>query len=511
MSKTKTTLVCLFTLIAHLVNGQGSNPLFDQLDFGSYPVGYQLIQAYDRGRSPLKEQLKLPEAQQIGRAVPIYFWYPADEKEEEPMSFKDYLTEWAYSWDFNLSEEEITTRARLEASKYHRDLAKETLDAYFSIDIETLATRNADASKGNFPLVIFSHGNMDRWWIWGEYLASHGIAVIGTPNSGAHQKRHEMGISGLEAQIRDAEFAISVVAEYDFIDAKSLIAAGSSYGSLSAAGLAARNDNVRGVISLDGIIADANEGELLQRTPYFDYQLFTTPILHMHSDFGFSSNYIWMDQMKYADQYRIKMDGLRHSDYHFYGMADLFGVNLNDSELKNSVVGFSWVMKYALTFVQGLTGKENRLNYLKNSPGENGVPEDLMEVDFVEGIKTTYSASELLEVLDKKGFAELKAIYTKMSAANPQPFSPITFFDVGIMMHWFDMIEEEKVWFGLFLESYPKSVEAMYRLARLDALTGNEELSKTKLEEAKRSLNDDPDLSRDRRLFLLSRIERFLN
>ena len=145
-----------------------------------------------------------------------------------------------------------------------------------------------------------------------------------------------MGISGLEAQIRDAEHAIAEAARHDFIDGRRVFAAGSSYGSLTAAGLAARNSNVKSVISLDGIIADWNEGELLQRTPYWDYQLFRTPILHINSGVSYSSNYVWMDQMVYADQYRIEMKELRHEDYHFHGMADLFGVNLNGQDLKDN-------------------------------------------------------------------------------------------------------------------------------------------------------------------------------
>lgn len=510
MSKTIIGLLCFITLVTQTVSGQNSNPLFDHLNFGSYQVGYRLIKAYDKVRSPLKEQLTLPEDQQVGRAVPIYFWYPAtQERDGSNMTFKDYLNEWAFAWDFNLEDNKIKAAAKQRFVEYHFDLPETKVEAYFGMDIQTLAKRDVASAQGKFPLVVFSHGSVDRWWIWGELLASHGIAVIGTPNSGAHQKRHEMGISGLEAQIRDAEFAVSVVNDFDFIDSKSTIAAGSSYGSLTAIGLASRNDNVKGVISLDGIIADQNEGELLQQTPYMDYQLFTTPILHMNSGFNFSSNYIWMDQMKYADQYRMKFSDLRHSDYHFQGMADLFGVTWEGTELKNSVEGFSWITKYTLAFIKGVTGNESQLEFLKLSPQENGVPGDMMETDFIKGLEEAYSATQILEIANNQGFEVIKSTYERVKQANAQPFSHSTFFDVGIMLHRSGLIEEEKIWFGYYLESYPKSIEAMYRLARLEALTGNEELAKTKLLEAKNSLNNDPDLSNNRRIYLLSRIEHF--
>ena len=78
----------------------------------------------------------------------------------------------------------------------------------------------------------------------------------------------------METQIRDAEFALATVSDYNFIDIESVVSAGSSYGSLTAVGLASRNTRVKGVISLDGIIADWNEGELLKHNPYMDFQLF---------------------------------------------------------------------------------------------------------------------------------------------------------------------------------------------------------------------------------------------
>lgn len=498
--------------MVHTSGAQPANPLFDKLDFGPHEVGYQLIKAYDLARSPLLEQLTLPEDQHKGRAVPIYFWYPADNEKTTPdMTFREYLNGWAYSWDFELKSEDVAEEAVKQFSDYYYGRSETTINSYFDLEIETRAQKDATPSSGKFPLVVFSHGHMDRWWIWGELLASHGIAVVGTPNTGTFQKRHEMGLSGLESQIRDAEFAISEMARFDFVDTRAVVTAGNSYGALTATGVATRNRNVKGVVSLDGIIADQNEGELLLRTPFWDYQQFTTPILHTNSAFRYSSNYIWMDRMKYADQYRVTFTNLRHEDYHFQGMADLFGMSFSGAnEMTDHSTDFAWLTTYVLNFVKGVTGSPQHLEYIKRNPEENGITDGAVTSKFTQGFKDTYTASALLAIIEDRGFEAARNIYSEARQLNQEPFSHMTFNDVGVTLHWMEMIEEEIEWFGYYLETYPKSVEAMYRLARLEALTGNVELGKTKLREAKSRLHLDPDLTLERRLYLETRIDYFL-
>ena len=511
MSKLKYYILVICVMVTFFSSAQETNPLLGQLEFGKHKVGYQLIKAYDKARPPLREQLRLPLDQQKGRAVPIYFWYPAKPSDDPDMSLQAYLDGLAFSWDYELEEGEIRQKAKEEFIDYYFDWPEERLEAYFGLEINTLAHEDAAPADGKIPVVVFSHGHVDRWWIWGEYLASHGIAVVGTPNAGTFQKRHEIGISGLETQIRDAEFALATVSDYNFIDIESVVSAGSSYGSLTAVGLASRNTRVKGVISLDGIIADWNEGELLKHNPYMDFQLFNTPILHMHSGFGFSSNYIWMDQMVYADQFRIKMTGLRHADYHFHGMTDLLGFSFNGNELKNNLEGFNWVMDYSLSFIHGVTQGDKHLEYLKADPVVNGVPKDLMEMDFKKGLKDKpYSASDLFTIVRTQSFTAVSAIHQEMKYSNDRPFSPITYFDLGIMLHRLGLIEEEKIWFNYYLESYPHSAEARYRLARLEAISGNEEKGKELLELALNSVYEDPYLSIDRKVYLESRIQYFL-
>ena len=503
----KTQIISSILLHTIFIGQAQNNPLFDKLQFGDHDVGYRLLKAMDRARSPLKEQYNLPKEQQFGRTVPIYFWYPAQDDTKEKLSFGAYMNQWAYAWDYEISQENITKEAKHQFSEYYWDYSDKLIDQYFDLQIITKAMEEATPAQGKFPLVVFSHGHLDRWWIWGEFLASHGIAVIGTPNAGTFQKRHEIGLAGLETQIRDAEFAISVVSQLNFIDHKKVLSAGSSYGSLSATGLASRNKNVKGVISLDGIIADWNEGELLQRTPYWDYQQFNTPILHTHSAARYSSNYIWMDQMKYADQYRIQFTQLRHEDYHFQGMTDLFGLSLSNGELSDHSTSFELLTQIVLKFIQGLTSHPDHLKYLTDLPAKNGITESLVKVEFKKAIPAVPSSSELVELVRNEGFDTLKQVYLQSKTHNQQPFSPVTFYDVGVMMHRLDLIEEEKTWFQYYLDCYPKSAEAMFRLARLETITGNEDEGRTNLKTAYELIDEDPHVTQGRRSYLKSRIE----
>ncbi|MEP5611939.1 MAG: hypothetical protein ABJP45_06800 [Cyclobacteriaceae bacterium] len=489
----------LFGLVPSLVFAQSTDPLLSKLNFGEYPPGYTFIEAYDLSRPPLREQAKGE-----GRIVPIYFWYPGSEPTSSTMTFRSYLDDIAHSLGENVERESVSGKAREIFADYHFDIPDSIIQAYTNLEIKTLACRDIPLHDGKFPVVVFNHGNVDRWWVWGEFLASHGIAVVGTPNAGTFRKRHEMGLSGLETQIRDAQFAVSIVTKNKNIDGEFVIAAGSSYGSLAATGFATRDKRVKGVISLDGIIADVNEGELITQTPYFDYQRFTTPILHVNSGFSWSSNYTLMDRLIYADQYRIDMRTLRHSDYHFEGMADLYGCNFRGGELVDNSAGFKSLTAYALAFIKGITGEPEQLKLLSSRL------EEAEKAVFVEG-GASYSASELLSMIRVKGFNEVVKIYQSKKEAHPQPFSPETFYEVGLTLHRYRMIEEEIIWFEFYKESFPKSADAYYRLARLKALTGNQELGRKMLNETKQMIPNDPHISEDRKTYLLSRVDYFLN
>lgn len=493
-------LFLIFGLLPIFVFAQDQNPLISKLDFGSYTPGYRFIEAYDQSRPPLLEQ-----SSKDGRMVPIFFWYPSEKASNTSMTYQNYLSDLAYSLGGDVSESDVWSKAEEFFFGYHFDIPDSILKCYMSLDIITMGGRNLPIANGDFPIVVFSHGNVDRWWIWGEFLASYGIAVVGTPNAGTFGKRHEMGLSGLETQIRDAQFAVSEAAKTDNIDGTSVIAAGSSYGSLSAAGLASRDKRVRGVISLDGIIADVNEGELLTQTPYFDYQRFTTPILHVNSGFNWSSNYTIMDRLIYADQYRIEMEKLRHSDYHFEGMADLFGCNFRGGNLMDNSTGFKSLTAYVLAFIKGVTVESDQLNVLTTEL------EEVANASLVKGVQKAYSATELLAIIRSQGFENASKIYQANKAENPQPFSIATFYEVGLTLHRYRMIEEEVTWFEFFKESYPKSADAQYRLARLTALTGNPELGSEMLSKTIEMIPEDPHISKDRKDYLLSRVKHFLN
>lgn len=495
------TFLFLIGFIPIVTIAQNENHLFDKLEFGRFNSGYKFMEAYDRSRPPLAEQ-----PSKDGRIVPVYFWYPSSEVPKATMTLKRYFEDLAFSLGEKVGPQEKSQKAAENFAKYHFDVPDSTLQAYMNLEISTMAERDLAMAEGNFPLVVFSHGNVDRWWIWGEYLASHGIAVIGTPNAGTLAKRHEMGLSGLETQIRDAQFAVSIVSKNSNIDQESVIAIGSSYGSLTAAGYATRDPRVKGVISLDGIIADVNEGELLTKTPYFDYQRFNTPILHVNSGFIWSSNYRIMDRLIYADQYRIVMDNMRHSDYHFEGMADLFGVNFRGRKLVDNSTGFKSLSKYLLAFIQGVTGLPEQLKFkLLTSKLE-----DVSDITFIKGIGNAYSADELLAIIRTAGFDSAENIYLDAQKINDQPFSLETFYEVGLTLHRYGMLAEEIKWFGYFRESYPKSSDAQYRLARLIALSGDQKAGKELLRKTIELIPNDPHISDDRKAYLSSRVEFFL-
>ena len=108
------------------------------------------------------------------------------------------------------------------------------------------------------------------------------------------------------------------------------------------------------------------------------------------------------------------------------------------------------------------------------------------------------------------GFDSAENIYLDAQKINDQPFSLETFYEVGLTLHRYGMLAEEIKWFGYFRESYPKSSDAQYRLARLIALSGDQKAGKELLRKTIELIPNDPHISDDRKAYLSSRVEFFL-
>jgi dienelactone hydrolase len=167
-------------------------------------------------------------------------------------------------------------------------VARETVDRY--LDSWLVASRDAPAAGGRFPLVLVAQGNRQSaaaQAVLSEYLASHGFIVattasptIATPMTsedqvGAFAQRQAMELS---------RAAGAVTRNFPGADASRIGLVGHSFGARAALLLAMQDARVSALVSLDGGIGTATGMTSLRREPSFRPKRMRAPILHLYEE-----------------------------------------------------------------------------------------------------------------------------------------------------------------------------------------------------------------------------------
>jgi hypothetical protein len=141
---------------------------------GPYPVGFKVVDQYDRSRtypaSP-KDSSK-SSAGDDARPLQTLILYPSLRSTGKPMTVGDYT---------HLADTEIHFGAPLPERNRWRSLLKT------SFDIPLWAVRNAKLAKGHYPVLIYAPSDSSVSWENAdlcEYLASHGYVVLASPSMG---------------------------------------------------------------------------------------------------------------------------------------------------------------------------------------------------------------------------------------------------------------------------------------------------------------------------------------
>ncbi len=152
---------------------QSTPVLWGNLLPGQYAVGLRVLTVYDQSRADTHGR---------GRPIQITMWYPAKPlHESQRVLFADYFL-FSANPDAPMSQE--TSRADSLRSDLCSAISGQPTGIENSLLVQILASpmlaiKDAQATKGNFPLVFWSarHGTIAAQSILCEYLASHGYAV----------------------------------------------------------------------------------------------------------------------------------------------------------------------------------------------------------------------------------------------------------------------------------------------------------------------------------------------
>lgn len=494
-----------------LLEGQNSTFSIDNLSYGNYAIGYQLLETFDLSRTPYKEQERLPKEYQKGRMIPINVWYPAQASgTAKRVNYQDYLNVWGKKTDYRLKGAALATKAKEEFKNYHYFIERLSLiDSVFQLDLSTKAYFNLEAPADKYPLVVIAHGCAWRYFLLAEYLASHGFVVAVNTKLGSKQKRFEMGISGVETQTRDLEFMISELGQMDFVDVGNIASIGFSYGSLAAVELASRDKRVKAVVSLDGVIGYQNEGELHTRLPYYDPSQFSTPIQHIYSNTGIYGKRMWLDQFKHAEQFLYSIADMRHSDFVAEGILNKYGIAFAGVPRGDMERGFSYIAQYILQFLQAFQkNKQQSRSFLMADPVKNGISNSALSFTYYpKKSEPSPDASELLEIMEASGFEQLIEIYEEQKKKIPHPFSILTFYEITQMLYRYKQFEDLKKWTDLFVKTYPLAVLARYYSGATNEILKQPEAARVQLQKALQLLPDDSSLNYNQKIYYQSRIE----
>lgn len=500
-------ILCVLIFSLHSVGGSAyslpASPLWGDLEAGPYGVGYKTVFAYDLSRPAIAANdsgsVRVPN--QRGRQMQIGVWYPAAKaSRRSSMRFEEYVVLLAQELDF--SPLDRRRREQCIGAYVNEPLSNgaspEKLQAL--LRMRTGAVRNARPVHGRFPLVVYAHIPPSGNSIMCEFLASHGFVVAAIPWKGTYEYNLDVGLTGVETQIRDMEFVVGHLRSAANVDGNSIAVIGMSFGAISALGFQTRNTQIDAVVSLDGGIGSPFGASVVQRTPYYSLSRVTTPILHLFGPDVPGTDVTYLRRLKYSHRYLVAFPGMRHADFVNQGMLEHFVPGIQGKPSADTKTGFEWVCRYTLHFLNAYLKNDGpSLSFLENPPDTVGVPKGVLSIERLPNLKAPPSVRQLQAMVEDKGIESIVALYAQLRDTDPQPLPQQTFNDLvrwlGAKGDW----KSAKVLVDLRLESYATSAWANYAAADVYRRLGDQERAKHLYGEALRLLPGDFDPETDAR------------
>ena len=270
----------------------------------------------------------------FGRTIQINMWYPSQTKDDTAqMVFSDYLK----TKNNEMSVGEPNQNYEKTVEDYFQwpksqGADKSILDSISSAQISMKAVKNIAYAPGKHPVILLMHGSAVDFAFLGESLAEQGYIVINVPIKGYRQKELDVNGIGMETEIRDYEFALSILSNSNSPNLTDVVALGFSFGGQAALGLACRNPNIKMVISFDGGIGSNFGARLISESPFCATENVSASILHIY-DASYTRSYLdKIRSLVYAERTFVGLKGIAHWHFTSFGylasqVPNLFGEN----------------------------------------------------------------------------------------------------------------------------------------------------------------------------------------
>lgn len=473
--------------------GNAQSIFSNELVLGPYPVGFKTVQSIDYTRAPLPSDTKTPLA---GRAMHIHIWYPAEKTTVTPMLYRDYLAlrfpkTASIRGGFMQSVAELGGDTSLFQPVYGQ-----------LVQSKSPARQGVKIANGQFPLVLFP----DQVHLQNklcEYLASWGFIVASPSVQGTFSSPMQYNVAGIETGVADLEFALGYLRK-NYPVKRYFAALGIGFSATLALALQMRNPEMQALVSLEGGITTSFEANLIQRSPYYDLEHCTAPMLVIHAPHPDVKPEL-VYKYKYAEQ--IFQHYPQSSEFYFLN----FG--LWERHLKNILPkanhGNTWqsFTQAAQSIQLFLHWKLNQQEKARETLLQGDEPKEIVRTTLKPSVSLPPTYAELLDVLQKQGFSALADLYNERKKQDPQAFSFGSFFQIGQQLIGQNAYAQLLDWAKLFAEAYPQSAIPFTLQGRANLELGQKEAAKLQYEKALSLLPQDTELNEGEKNHYKSAIE----
>ena len=396
---------------------------------GPFAVGLRVVEQYDYSRAfqPAIDELGKPYGGERARPLQTLVWYPARHTDAKPMVFGDYVALKATETSFGSPRQLTGYRERMIAS----------MKPYFANP--TLARRDAPSASGQFPVIIYAPGSSSVSWENSdlcEYLASYGYIVVAAPAMGVFRESTD-DVAGTDQQARDIAFLIAFARTLPDADVSRIAVVGFSWGGLANLFAAALDDRIGALVALDGsmqfypgVVASAKDvhpEEMTIPLLYVQGQHTLEDVARLQQDEPIAVGPNVLNEWRHGDLMTVRMLGLFHPEFISLGQRNELmwkdeAAHLQEADYtrEDGIVGYGWVARYTRAFLDGyLKHDAAATKFLRNTPGENGVPAHMMGVTFRSATRALVSSTSFRVRVGQEGFDHATEIYAAVRKEQP--------------------------------------------------------------------------------------------
>ncbi|RYG87267.1 MAG: hypothetical protein EON59_07925 [Alphaproteobacteria bacterium] len=229
---------------------------------------------------------------------------------------------------------------------------------------------------------------------------------------------------GIAAQAGDIGFLIAFARSLPQADLDHVAVVGFSWGGISNVFVAARDNRVDALVSLDGsvrfypgLVEAAKDVTPARLTaPFLSVEARPEAIEEMQLG-GLDAKTSFLNKLKYADFHRVTMNQMVHGNFASRQVAFTLDGAFTEFSRAEVEQSYGWAARYVLRFLDAyLKADATAAAFLKANPERNGVPRHLLAVTSRESTGAPPTREALAAQLAIRGFDAIPEVYAEMRA-----------------------------------------------------------------------------------------------